>query len=113
MGIIKRTLKLMPKGRTGNVVKEQEEPEEEIEEDEEMEIEETPVEEEVEETFEEIKEVPEAPIPEIKYVVGEIITYAKELGYAVTDTDGQAIECKDKAEAILVAHAIKNEKPTG
>ena len=117
MGIIKKTIdngkklakagiRMMPKGQTGNVVKEQEEPEEEIEEDEEMEIEETPVEEEVEETFE---EVPEAPKQEIKYVVGEIIPYAKEIGYRVVDTNGELIECKDYAQAILVAQAVKNE----
>ena len=109
MGIINKTIengkklakagiKMMPKGKVGEVVKEQEEQEEE------MEVEETPVEEEVEETFEEIEE---APKQEIKFVVGEIITYAKEVGYVVTDTDGQPIECKNKAEAILVSQAVK------
>ena len=107
MGIIKKTIdngkklakagiRMMPKGKVGEVVKEQEEPEEEIEE-EEMEVEETPVEEEVEETFE---EVPEAPKQEIKYVVGEIIPYAKEIGYRVVDTNGELIECTYYAHAI-------------
>ena len=97
----------MPKGRIGNVVKEPEDEEEEME-VEEQEIEE-PVEEEVEETFEEIKEAPEK---EIKYLVGEIRTYAKEIGYAVTDTDGKPIECESYAQAILVSQAVKNETTT-
>ena len=101
---------LMPKGRTGNVVKEPEDEEEEME-VEEQEIEE-PVEEEVEETFEEIKEAPEVPEKEINYVVGEIRTYAKEIGYAVTDTDGKPIECESYAQAILVSQAVKNETTT-
>jgi len=105
--LAKAGIKMMPKGKVGEVIKE---PEEEIEE---MEVEETPVEEEVEETFEEIKEVEEAPKQEIKYIVGEMITYVKEFGYAVTNTDGQPIECKDKATQILVAQAVKNEKTTG
>ena len=106
--LAKASIKMMPKGKTGVVVKEPEEQEEEIEE-EEMEVEETPVEEEVEETFEEIKETPKQ---EINYIVGEIVPYAKEIGYRVVNTNGELIECSDYAQAILVAQAVKNETTT-
>ena len=105
--LAKAGIKMMPKGKVGEV--KVEEPGEEMEE---MEVEETPVEEEVEETFEEIKEAPEVPKKEINYVVGEIITYAKEIGYAVIDTDGKPIECESYAQAILVSQAVKNETTT-
>lgn len=122
--VIKVGVKLMPKGKVGEVVKEEEEPKEEMEEG--PEVEEEKIEEEGrgaeklkefnkimdkvdEERKEEVADVPEK---EINYIVGEIVPYAKELGYVVTDSDGTPIECKDKAEAILVAKAVKDEKTT-
>ena len=105
--LAKASAKLIPKGKKGEVkVEEPEETEEE------MEVEETPVEEEGDENIDE--EIPEAPKAQKKEInVGEIITFAKEIGYAVIDADGKPIECKDRAEAILVSNAIKNEKATG
>ena len=103
--LAKVSIKMMPKGKVGDV--KIEEPEE-IEDEEEMEVEETPVEEEDDEEIEE--EVPEA--PKEKASVGEIITYAKEIGYAVTDANGKPIECSDYAQAIIVSDIIKKQNET-
>ena len=114
--LARASVKMIPKPKVGKVVKE---PDEEMEE--ELEVEESG-EEEVEEEMEEGPETKEeeieeeveeeTPKKEIKYVIGEIVPYAKEVGYRVTDTDGTPIECKDYAQAILVSQAVKNEKTT-
>ena len=108
--LAKASAKLLPKGKTGNVIKE---PEEDVEE---MEVEEEEVDEEPEDTedFDEGRSgeeiIEENLKKEINFVVGAIVPYAKEVGYKVVDSNGQPIECDSYAQAILVSQAVKNEK---
>ena len=44
-----------------------------------------------------------------KFIVGEIIPYAKEIGYKVVDSNGNQIDCSDYVQAMIFQDVIKRQ----